>query len=157
MATPMRSTDFRSVVEPILNETFDGIYNVRKDEWAQVPIARRIAVLRDANSRGGSTAMHDTVKEGDTIKSGDIIAEIETDKATMEVEAVDEGVLAKILVAAGTQDVAVNTRIAIIAFCACQPQRTPRRRPQSSAGWPLLWHRGPRPRWVKSGKKRQST
>jgi len=36
MALPMRSTDFRSVVEPILNETFDGIYNVRKDEWAQV-------------------------------------------------------------------------------------------------------------------------
>ncbi|MEY4092296.1 MAG: pyruvate dehydrogenase component, beta subunit [Pseudomonadota bacterium] len=53
-------------------------------------------------------------KEGDKVKSGDIIAEIETDKATMEVEAVDEGVLAKILVAAGTQDVAVNTRIAII-------------------------------------------
>lgn len=53
--------------------------------------------------------------EGDKVKSGDIIAEIETDKATMEVEAVDEGVLAKILVPAGTQDVAVNTRIAVIA------------------------------------------
>ncbi len=53
--------------------------------------------------------------EGDTIKSGDIIAEIETDKATMEVEAVDEGVLAKILVAAGTENVAVNTPIAVIA------------------------------------------
>lgn len=54
-------------------------------------------------------------KEGDTIKSGDVIAEIETDKATMEVEAVDEGVLAKILVAEGTEDVAVNTPIAVIA------------------------------------------
>jgi pyruvate dehydrogenase E2 component (dihydrolipoamide acetyltransferase) len=54
-------------------------------------------------------------KEGDTIKSGDIIAEIETDKATMEVEAVDEGILAKIVVPAGTQDVAVNQIIAIIA------------------------------------------
>lgn len=54
-------------------------------------------------------------KEGDTVKSGDVIAEIETDKATMEVEAVDEGRLAKILVAAGTADVAVNTPIAIIA------------------------------------------
>lgn len=53
--------------------------------------------------------------EGDKVKSGDIIAEIETDKATMEVEAVDEGVLAKILVPAGTQDVAVNTPIAVIA------------------------------------------
>ena len=53
-------------------------------------------------------------KEGDKIKSGDVIAEIETDKATMEVEAVDEGILAKILVADGTENVAVNTRIAII-------------------------------------------
>ena len=54
-------------------------------------------------------------KEGDTIKSGDIIAEIETDKATMEVEAVDEGILAKILVPDGTDNVAVNTKIGIIA------------------------------------------
>ncbi len=54
-------------------------------------------------------------KEGDTISSGDIIAEIETDKATMEVEAVDEGVLAKILVADGTEGVKVNTVIAVIA------------------------------------------
>ncbi|PZR83041.1 MAG: pyruvate dehydrogenase complex dihydrolipoamide acetyltransferase [Stutzerimonas stutzeri] len=54
-------------------------------------------------------------KEGDTIKSGDIIAEIETDKATMEVEAVDEGVLAKIIVPEGTADVAVNEVIAVIA------------------------------------------
>jgi pyruvate dehydrogenase E2 component (dihydrolipoamide acetyltransferase) len=54
-------------------------------------------------------------KEGDTIKSGDVIAEIETDKATMEVEAVDEGVLAKITVAEGTADVPVNEVIGIIA------------------------------------------
>ena len=54
-------------------------------------------------------------KEGDRIKSGDILAEIETDKATMEVEAVDEGVLAKIVVSAGTLDVAVNELIALIA------------------------------------------
>jgi pyruvate dehydrogenase E1 component beta subunit len=54
-------------------------------------------------------------KEGDKIKSGDVIAEIETDKATMEVEAVDEGILAKILVPNGTENVAVNTKIAIIA------------------------------------------
>jgi len=53
--------------------------------------------------------------EGDAIKSGDVIAEIETDKATMEVEAVDEGILAKILVPGGTDNVAVNTLIAIIA------------------------------------------
>ena len=53
-------------------------------------------------------------KEGDTVKSGDIIAEIETDKATMEVEAADEGTLGKILIPEGTQDVAVNTPIAVI-------------------------------------------
>ncbi|MCB5176038.1 pyruvate dehydrogenase complex dihydrolipoamide acetyltransferase [Microvirga lenta] len=54
-------------------------------------------------------------KEGDTVKSGDVIAEIETDKATMEVEAVDEGILAKILVPEGTADVPVNQLIALIA------------------------------------------
>ena len=54
-------------------------------------------------------------KEGDRVKSGDVLAEIETDKATMEVEAVDEGILAKIVVAGGSQDVAVNQVIAIIA------------------------------------------
>ena len=53
-------------------------------------------------------------KEGETIKSGDVIAEIETDKATMEVEAVDEGTLGQILVPEGTNDVAVNTPIATI-------------------------------------------
>ena len=53
-------------------------------------------------------------KVGDRVKSGDIIAEIETDKATMEVEAVDEGTLGKILVPEGTADVAVNTPIAVI-------------------------------------------
>lgn len=53
-------------------------------------------------------------KEGDTISSGDVLAEIETDKATMEVEAVDEGILGKVLVAEGTQGVAVNTPIAIL-------------------------------------------
>ena len=53
-------------------------------------------------------------KEGETVKSGEVIAEIETDKATMEVEAVDEGVLAKILVPAGTEGVKVNTPIALL-------------------------------------------
>jgi len=53
-------------------------------------------------------------KEGDVIKAGDVIAEIETDKATMEVEAVDEGVLGQILIAEGTEGVAVNTAIAVL-------------------------------------------
>ncbi|SHH27513.1 pyruvate dehydrogenase complex dihydrolipoamide acetyltransferase [Marivita hallyeonensis] len=54
------------------------------------------------------------VKEGDTVSSGDIIAEIETDKATMEFEAVDEGVIGKLLVSEGTADVKVNTPIAVL-------------------------------------------
>ena len=53
-------------------------------------------------------------KEGDKISSGDVIAEIETDKATMEYEAVDEGTLAKIVVPEGTQDVPVNSLIAVL-------------------------------------------
>ena len=55
------------------------------------------------------------VKEGDTVSSGDVIAEIETDKATMEVEAVDEGTIARILVPAGTEGVKVNATIAVLA------------------------------------------
>ena len=54
------------------------------------------------------------VKEGDTVSSGDLLAEIETDKATMEFEAVDEGIIGKILVAEGSEHVAVNTAIAIL-------------------------------------------
>ncbi len=54
------------------------------------------------------------VKEGDTVSSGDILAEIETDKATMEFEAVDEGIVGKILIAEGTEGVKVNTPIAIL-------------------------------------------
>ena len=55
------------------------------------------------------------VKEGDSVASGDVIAEIETDKATMEVEAVDEGVIAQLLIAEGTEGVAVNAVIAVLA------------------------------------------
>ncbi|MCG6857335.1 MAG: pyruvate dehydrogenase complex dihydrolipoamide acetyltransferase [Salaquimonas sp.] len=55
------------------------------------------------------------VKEGDKVTSGDVIAEIETDKATMEVEAIDEGTVAKIVVPAGTEGVKVNTLIAVLA------------------------------------------
>ncbi|WP_171231441.1 pyruvate dehydrogenase complex E1 component subunit beta [Ruegeria sp. HKCCA4812] len=54
------------------------------------------------------------VKEGDTVSSGDILAEIETDKATMEFEAVDEGIVGKILIAEGTEGVKVNTPIAVL-------------------------------------------
>src|SRR3984885_7071100 len=54
------------------------------------------------------------VKEGDTVKSGDILAEIETDKATMEFEAVDEGRIGKLLVAAGTEGVQVSAPVAVL-------------------------------------------
>ena len=70
-------------------------------------------------------------KEGDTVKAGDVLAEIETDKATMEIEAVDEGVLAKILVPEGTEHVAVNTPIALIAEKA---RMSARPRPTAAAG-----------------------
>ena len=53
-------------------------------------------------------------KEGDKVKPGDVLAEIETDKATMEIEAIDEGTLGKIIVAEGTDDVLVNAPIAVI-------------------------------------------
>ncbi len=71
------------------------------------------------------------VKEGDTVSSGDILAEIETDKATMEFEAVDDGVIGKLLVAAGTDGVKVNTPIAVLlaegesASAAAQPEAAP--------------------------------
>ena len=53
-------------------------------------------------------------KEGDKVKAGDVIAEIETDKATMEVEAVDEGTIGKILIPAGSKNVKVNSLIAVL-------------------------------------------
>ncbi len=68
-------------------------------------------------------------KVGDNIKSGDVLAEIETDKATMEVEAVDEGPLTAILVAEGTENVKVNTPIAVIGQADAAPAPKPRRSP----------------------------
>jgi len=70
------------------------------------------------------------VKEGDTVKSGDILAEIETDKATMEFEAVDEGTIGKILVAEGTDNVKVGTVIATIAGEGEEAAPAPRHEPE---------------------------
>src|SRR5690606_2104519 len=79
-------------------------------------------------------------KEGDAVKAGDVIAEIETDKATMEYEAVDEGALAKIVVPAGTADVPVDQVIAILAeegedvsAAASSPQGAKAEKPKSGA------------------------
>ena len=77
-----------------------------------MPINILMPALSPTMTEGNLAKWH--VKEGDSVTSGDIIAEIETDKATMEVEAVDEGTVGKILVAEGAEAVAVNTPIAII-------------------------------------------
>src|SRR5437762_5074846 len=77
-----------------------------------MPIQILMPALSPTMEKGNLAKWHK--KEGDPVKTGDVIAEIETDKATMEVEAVDEGTLSKILVPEGTNDVAVNTPIATI-------------------------------------------
>jgi pyruvate dehydrogenase E1 component beta subunit len=77
-----------------------------------MPIQVLMPALSPTMEKGNLAKWHK--KEGDAVKSGDVIAEIETDKATMEVEAVEEGTLGKILVPEGTNDVAVNTPIAMI-------------------------------------------
>jgi pyruvate dehydrogenase E2 component (dihydrolipoamide acetyltransferase) len=78
-----------------------------------MPINILMPALSPTMEKGNLAKWH--VKEGDKISSGDVIAEIETDKATMEVEAVDEGTVAKIVVAEGTPDVPVNDVIAVLA------------------------------------------
>ena len=82
-------------------------------------------------------------KEGDTVKAGDILAEIETDKATMEYEAIDEGVIARILIPEGTADVAVNAPIAVLAAAgedvssiAAAPSGAPAGRPAAAVPAP---------------------
>src|SRR6185369_16140818 len=86
--------------------------NVRLTSGADMPIQVLMPALSPTMEKGNLAKW--LKKEGEAIKSGDVIAEIETDKATMEVEATDEGTLGKILVAEGTNDVAVNTPIATI-------------------------------------------
>lgn len=77
-----------------------------------MPITITMPALSPTMTEGTLSAWHK--KEGEAVKAGDVIAEIETDKATMEVEAVDEGTLAKILVPAGAQNVQVNAPIALL-------------------------------------------
>src|SRR5947209_19013680 len=94
-----------------------GIFGVRQSSpFREVEFSMATQVLMPALSptmEKGNLAKW-VKSEGDKVKAGDVIAEIETDKATMEVEAVDEGTLGKILVPEGTADVAVNTPIAVI-------------------------------------------
>jgi pyruvate dehydrogenase E2 component (dihydrolipoamide acetyltransferase) len=81
-----------------------------------MPIELKMPALSPTMEEG--TLAKWLVKEGDTVKSGDLLAEIETDKATMEFEAIDEGVVSQILVAEGTDNVKVGTVIAVIAVIA---------------------------------------
>jgi pyruvate dehydrogenase E2 component (dihydrolipoamide acetyltransferase) len=78
----------------------------------EMPIPILMPALSPTMTEGNLVAWHK--QEGDTVSPGDVIAEIETDKATMEVEAVEEGTLGKIIVLAGTEGVSVNTAIAIL-------------------------------------------
>src|SRR5579872_6345302 len=77
-----------------------------------MPIEVLMPALSPTMTEGKIAKWHKKI--GDSVKAGDILAEIETDKATMEVEAVDEGVLDQILVPEGTENVAVNTPIAVL-------------------------------------------
>src|SRR6186997_2090699 len=78
-----------------------------------MPIPVLMPALSPTMTEGKLAKWH--VKVGDAVKAGQVICEIETDKATMEVEAVDEGTVARILVEEGTEGVAVNTPIVILA------------------------------------------
>jgi len=95
-------------------------------------------------------------KEGDKVKSGDVIAEIETDKATMEVEAVDEGTIAKIVVPEGTQDVPVNDVIAVLAGDGEDVKAAGQRRssPSLRQSLKLKPRQSPRPRPRRRKRKR---
>ena len=103
-----------------------------------MPINITMPALSPTMEEGKLAKWH--VKEGDTVSSGDVIAEIETDKATMEVEAVDEGKIGKIVVAEGTEDVKVNARDRRPAEEGERRRRRQRRQGRSAEG------RGRRPR-----------
>ena len=77
-----------------------------------MPINVTMPALSPTMTEGNLAKWHKA--EGDSVEAGDVIAEIETDKATMEVEAVDEGILGKIIISEGAQGVAVNTVIAVL-------------------------------------------
>src|SRR5262245_60073151 len=78
-----------------------------------MPVNILMPALSPTMDKGNLAKWHK--REGDKVKAGDVIAEIETDKATMEYEAIDDGVLAKIVVPEGTQDVPVNQLIAVLS------------------------------------------
>src|SRR5215217_1877660 len=88
-----------------------------------MPIELKMPALSPTMEEG--TLAKWLVKEGDSVKSGDLLAEIETDKATMEFEAVDEGTISKILVAEGSDGVKVGTVIALMGGDAAEAASVP--------------------------------
>src|SRR6186997_2422452 len=99
-----------------------------------MPIEVLMPALSPTMEKGNLAKWHK--KEGDAVKSGDVIAEIETDKATMEVEAVDEGTLGKILVAEGAEGVPVNQPIALLLDEGEDPSALSEAAPAGPAGKP---------------------
>ena len=93
-----------------------GLNGVSSGELVEFENGTKAIALNLEEDNVGVVMMGDSkqIKEGDKVKAGDVIAEIETDKATMEVEAVDEGIFGKVLVAAGTENVKVNEAIALL-------------------------------------------
>jgi pyruvate dehydrogenase E2 component (dihydrolipoamide acetyltransferase) len=111
-----------------------------------MPIELKMPALSPTMEEG--TLAKWLVKEGDTVKSGDILAEIETDKATMEFEAVDEGTIAKILVPEGTDEVKVGAVIAILAAegeDAAAAAKAPAEAPKAEAPAPVAPKTEPAP------------
>src|SRR5690349_11400016 len=103
---------FRPALDPARRIGFVPTQAPSIGPWT-MPIELKMPALSPTMEEG--TLAKWLVKEGDTVSSGDILAEIETDKATMEFEAVDEGTIAKILVPEGSDGVKVGTPIAILA------------------------------------------
>ena len=120
---------------------------VRDEEAPSMPIELKMPALSPTMEEG--TLAKWLVKEGDTVASGDILAEIETDKATMEFEAVDEGTIAKILVAEGTDEVKVGTVIALIAG---EGEDARAARPPAPAKEPARARPAPRPAAASAGQ-----
>jgi pyruvate dehydrogenase E2 component (dihydrolipoamide acetyltransferase) len=136
-ATLRRNRDFRKPALDRAARLFDWTSRtLRLARRIDTPMATALKMPALSPTMEEGTLAKWLVKVGDTVKSGDVMAEIETDKATMEFEAVDEGTISEILVAEGTDGVKVGTIIAMIAGedDESAPASTPVRAPPKSAG-----------------------
>ena len=110
----LRPLHDRVIVKRVDEETLSPGGIVIPDSATEKPSRGEVLAVGTGKVLDNGDVRPLTLKEGDTVSPGDIIAEIETDKATMEVEAVDEGTVANILVAEGTEAVKVNEVIAVL-------------------------------------------